>query len=243
MKVLVQIAVALVLVVVGGICLVMERVERRLADVHEQVATLQYNASAAESDLERVLEVAARVSSTGEQMLKEVRVHRAVSHYWQGDYAALAPKRDTGGALIEHDPEMLLLGANAAYRENQRKSADWQTMVRGLERIMNSYADVIRNGGTGEDTAYNYEFVVRLRNLVAKMHRTDLGLPANARGDSHGEAEAQTDLPEGPTIHGEPGAPPVGTNMDKFKMVVPQRQDERDDAQEAGSGKVKIRKG
>jgi hypothetical protein len=51
------------------------------------------------------------------------------------------------------------------------------------------------------------------------------------------------DLPEGRTVHGDPGAPPPNTDMTQFKMHIPVRPDERQGGSDAGQGKEKIRKG
>jgi hypothetical protein len=51
------------------------------------------------------------------------------------------------------------------------------------------------------------------------------------------------DLPEGRTVHGDPGAPPPNTDMTQFKMHIPVRPDERQGGSDAGQGKQKIRKG
>ena len=48
------------------------------------------------------------------------------------------------------------------------------------------------------------------------------------------------DLPEGRTVHGDPGAPPPNTDMTQFKMHIPVRPDERQGGSDAGQGKEKI---
>ena len=45
------------------------------------------------------------------------------------------------------------------------------------------------------------------------------------------------------TIHGFAGAPPEAADMKKFKMIVPMRPDERLEAEKAGKGTTKVRKG
>ena len=52
------------------------------------------------------------------------------------------------------------------------------------------------------------------------------------------------DLPLGPTLHGAPGAPPEGTDMKQFKVVVPMRPDERKQLpQGASEGEQRKRRG
>ena len=45
------------------------------------------------------------------------------------------------------------------------------------------------------------------------------------------------------SIHGSAGAPPEASDMKKFKMIVPMRPDERLEAEKAGKGTTKVRKG
>jgi hypothetical protein len=47
----------------------------------------------------------------------------------------------------------------------------------------------------------------------------------------------------GITVHGFAGAPPEESDMKKFKMIVPMRPDERLEAEKAGKGTTKVRKG
>ena len=45
------------------------------------------------------------------------------------------------------------------------------------------------------------------------------------------------------TLHGRPGEVPPGADMNEFKVIVPQRSDERREQPEAGKGGTKARKG
>lgn len=79
------------------------------------------------------------------------------------------------------------------------------------------------------DAAYNYEFVARTRDTLARP-----------RG---GRREKTTRATPDQTIHGRPGAPPESTRPDDFKIIVPQNQEERMQVPEAGVGGAKVRKG
>jgi hypothetical protein len=46
-----------------------------------------------------------------------------------------------------------------------------------------------------------------------------------------------------PALHGRAGAPPQNISMAGFKVIIPQRSDERTESEEAGKGGVKRRKG
>jgi hypothetical protein len=133
---------------------------------------------------------------------------------------------------------VLLLSANAAFRASQA-AADRNDTLRRLDTAVKSYADVLRTSAAQDvDTAFNYEYAVRVRDALSKARP---GAPAKAAAK---QAQAESsDLPSGPTLHGRPGAPPTKSEMSQFKIVIPKRGDERKDNPEAGKGGQKIRRG
>ena len=68
-------------------------------------------------------------------MTAQLREQQATAGDWLADYAALVLLRDAEGALLEHDPELLLLAANATYRSTHAglDRQDRQGTVRRLE--------------------------------------------------------------------------------------------------------------
>ena len=211
--------------------------ETRLADAHKRLATLQYSEAAAASDqVEQSSGLERRLPMVGPQSELEVRDLRAEARYWRTDYASLAPQRDAAGSLIETNPALQLVSANAAFRTTQQ-AADRLDAARRLDTVVKTYADVLRNGGGQADAAYNYELAVRARDALAKPR-------AAPKVAAKPQAPVEdTDLPEGPTLHGKPGGPPPAVNMNQFKIVIPKRGEERNDAPDAGKGGTKIRKG
>jgi hypothetical protein len=167
------------------------------------------------------------------QVKNTVREQRATSAYWLTDYRSLELERDAAGALVEEDPRILLLAANAAYRATKLQS-DEREAVRQLEGIMSSYVEVLRKTPGDGDAAYNYEFVARLRDTLARPRRPG----------TRSEVAGLPEPPIGESIHGIPGGPPPGADMVQFKVVIPKRSDERNEEQtEAGKGSRKVRKG
>jgi hypothetical protein len=120
-----------------------------------------------------------------------------------------------------------LLAANDAYHATMEAGGTWQTVVAKLDEVVKQYAAVVREHPEDEDAAFNYEFVVRLRAGIAAGKRD---IAANQGG---------SDV----TIHGVPGAPPEGSDMKTFKMIVPMQPDERREAEQAGRGAARVRKG
>jgi hypothetical protein len=216
----------LVLLAAGSVLWTAGQLERRLAAGHKGLATLQYAAPAdGYRDVERSLRYVGRLTSAGKTLEADAHEQRAASRYWLGQYVALAPGRDSSGALTEHDGDVLLLAANAAYHASQAHGGDRQATIRALEDVMKRYVDVLKNSSGHTDAAYNYELVVRKRNLLAQPRL------------------ASTIKPDAPaTIHGRPGGPPKDSDFAQFKIVIPRRSEEREDP-DAGKGGQKIRKG
>src|SRR5471032_78691 len=242
---------AIVLAAAGGALCLAGRTETRLADVHKQLATLQYadaqgDGSAVEQSQSLSLE--RRVPMLGKAAATDARSLRAEAGYWRGDYAAIAPQHDANGVVTETDPAILLLTANAAFRASQA-TADRLDTVRRLDTVVKSYAEVLKAQAPacdgdrgcearGADAAFNYEYAIRTRDMLAKMR----GPAAKSAAKAVAKAD-ETDLPAGPTVHGKPGAPPAAVDMNQFKIVIPKRGEERKDAPDAGKGGQKIRKG
>jgi hypothetical protein len=88
------------------------------------------------------------------------------------------------------------------------------------------------------EAAYNYEYVARLRDRVA---RAPLGKPVKP-APAPALATAG-DLPMGPTIHGRPGAPPPEAKMEDLQMLAPMEYGDREAQPEATPGGKRERKG
>ena len=240
---------AIVLALAGSVAALAGRTETRLADVHRQLATLQYaDAQSLGSAMEQSqsLGLERRVPVVGKAAETDARDARAAAGYWRTDYAAIAPQHDANGVITETDPTILLLTANAAFRAVQA-GGDRLDTVRRLEGVIKGYGEVLKAPacgagdraceGRGADAAFNYEYAIRTRDTLAR-----------ARGAAPAKAAARpaaddSDLPAGPTLHGRPGAPPAAVDMNQFKIVIPKRGEERKDAPDAGKGGQKIRKG
>jgi hypothetical protein len=137
--------------------------------------------------------------------------------YWRGDY----------DAAIEN-PDAKLLAANAQYRKIREQGGSWQAVVGRMDSLVKQYAEILRENPNNTEAAFNYEYVVRLRAVFAARKQPVPPLDGKAAGL---------------TIHGFAGAPPEESDMKKFKMIVPMRPDERLEAEKAGKGTTKVRKG
>ncbi|OLC45393.1 MAG: hypothetical protein AUH43_16355 [Acidobacteria bacterium 13_1_40CM_65_14] len=233
--------IAVLLALAGAAFWMAGQTERRLAEVHQQLAVLRYgDAMNDDEDVDASLGVARRLPRVGESLANEVRNERALAQYWQTEYAAIEPKRDASGIITETDPQLLLVGANAEFRASQH-ATDRADTLRRLDRVVKTYGDVLRTQSS-PDVSYNYEYAVRLRENLSRGRQTPLK-SSDMRVAQKTAAEAASDLPVGPTLHGYPGGPPKGTDMSQFKIVIPKRGEERKDNPEAGKGGAKVRKG
>ena len=154
------------------------------------------------------------------------------SSCWLGDYASLAPS-DNGSS----DPETQFLAASALYRTAQVGPQDRATLLKALEQIIRAYGEVLQSSPGHRDAAFNYEFVIRLRDELIAGRRKSLPAPAGD-GDTPADLNLDTDM------HGLPGAPPEDMKLKDFPVLVPRESEELSNSdQGAGQGRTRRRRG
>lgn len=211
---LAQAAIAIVLVAAGAILWRSSEYERRLAAAERDLVTLKYDDAQAGA-----AQPGGRLANLmpGARTGADAKALESTAGYWRGDY----------DRAIEN-PDAKLLAANAAFRKAREAGGSWQAVVGRLDNVAKQYAEILRDDPTHADAAFNYEYVVRLRAVLAARKQAVPPVDAKAAGLS---------------IHGYEGAPPEESDMKKFKMIVPMRPDERLEAEKAGKGTTKVRKG
>jgi hypothetical protein len=235
----VQAAIAFMLLGLGATGWRTGKLGLRVADAHDQLALLQYDAlEATNDDIEQLMGYARSVPFLTNGLLMDVEESRATAAYWQARYDALQAARDENGAMAKQEPGALALAAKAAYRTGERESADRQAMLRLLDAAVKSYADLLKQSPGDRETAYNYEYFIRQRDAVSSSRPVQLAPAA----DSRAGLVMAGDLPEGRTVHGAPGLLPPEAQTD-IKIHVPISPEERKAGSDAGAGKPKIRKG
>jgi hypothetical protein len=158
----------------------------------------------------------------------------ATVDYWLGQYGGITA--DTNSA--EGDAHVLRTVANAAFRQSERDPLAGPAAVQRLDGVLQAYASALKASSRDVEAAYNYEYVARLRDQVA---RAPQGKPAKA---SPAPVTAMVgDLPMGPTIHGRPGAPPPEAKMEDLQMLAPMEYGDREAQPEATPGGKRERKG
>jgi hypothetical protein len=214
---------------VGMAALTASRFQQRMAAAQEQMATLQYPAAKDSLDAaEAYLEYGRWVPGIGESSLKEVRARKAALLYWQRDYESVLPAQAEPVALVdESNVELQLVVANAAHRFGQSGAKDRESLLQALNEAASGYSTVLKNNIWHEDAAYNYEYIVRLRDEIARGRRPPVSQ----------QQEGAADL-------GEQGAPSPDTSLKGFQIYVPLEGSERTpEGGEAGKAGEKQRKG
>src|SRR6185436_851510 len=208
-----QALIAILLVAAGAILWRSSEYERRLAAAERDLVTLKYDDAAAAA-----AQPGGRLASLMPMSpAADAKALASTAGYWTGDYdAAIA------------NPEAKLLAANAQFRKIREQGGSWQAVVGRMDTLVKQYAEILRDNPNNTEAAFNYEYVVRLRAVLAARKLPVPPFSAKANGL---------------TVHGFPGAPPEEADMKKFKMIVPMRPDERLEAEKAGKGTTKVRKG
>lgn len=225
---------ALVLFAVGAASWQEAGLTRSIASAHRRLATLHYDP---EDDIDAgsaLNRLPWPIGGSGE----DVKRHRATVSYWLLRYDSLVDMARATGPEAVQDPTLLLVTANASFRASAPQAGDRKAAVERLDAVIQAYASVLRKDASNADAAFNYEFVAKMRDALAKA-------PARSAPKDKQQAPeiVSVDLPTGPTVHGRPGGPPAGTDMSDFKTLTPMRYDEREEQMDPGRGKELRRKG
>jgi hypothetical protein len=225
-----RVLIAAVLIVAAWLSWSESRLTADLADARQAMVTFDYataGAVTAGTTLSDYL--------PGDRTLsEEVRVTKSSVAYWLGRYDAVAGDDNDEGA----DAAILLAAANAAYRQSQRDPATGPAAVQRLDGVLQAYAAALKASPGDGDAAYNYEYVARIRDQVARSPQGKL-----AKAPAAPAAVMGGDLPAGPTIHGAPGAPPPEAKMEELQTIMPMEYGDREAQPEATPGVRRERKG
>ncbi len=197
---------AIVLMLLGGGCLAVSMLERQMAEAQQSVATSQYEGVEETLDnVERYFEYGTRLLWIGNGPLNDVRARKAALQYWQRQYGSIIPEQtDPVGVIAVDNLELQLVVANAVYRTGQAKATDRDTTLQAVQAGIDAYQVVLRNATRHEAAAYNYEYLVRLRDEIEERDVTP---------DLSEEGEDRQ--------FGEEGGPPEEEGTRDFKIRVP----------------------
>lgn len=232
---------AVLLFAAGAVAWSEAQFTRKVAQSHLRLATLHYDPDdeSTRGGVMLLNRLPWPVGSLG----SDVERHKATVAYWLSRYSILTDMASGTGQPAPTDPELLFVAANAAYRSSAPRSTDPKSAVERLDGVIQAYADVLRKDPTCSDAAFNYEFVARLRDVLAREKPGTRAARDRRAAASPKPEEVSVDLPPGPTIHGHPGGPPQGEDMSDFKTITPMRYDEREEQMDPGRGRVIRRRG
>jgi hypothetical protein len=217
------------------------RLAMRVAEAKQDIATLNHDNV---DRLTMTRTISDYLPGDRRRLSDEIGIAKATVAYWLGRYDAVAADTQSGGA----DAEILLAAANASFREVQRNPGAGPEAVQKLDGVLQAYASAMKASAEpqaptavalAKEAAYNYEFVARVRDQVARA-----GNKAAKIGPITPAAPVMGgDLPLGPTVHGAPGAPPPDAKMEELKTIAPMEYGDREAQPEATPGGKKDRKG
>ena len=119
---------------------------------------------------------------------REIESRRASVRYWRREYGALVTAYpDVGEPDIRENLTLQLTLANAYVRNGEvTANGDRRVLLGELDRAINIHLQVLQHTDGDRHAAFNYEYLVRLRNNLAagaevqdRGPRTPLGRPGN----------------------------------------------------------------
>jgi hypothetical protein len=111
-----------------------------------------------------------------------------------------------------------LVVASSVYRDGRMKAKDRESAVQAVDAGIQAYTNVLKGGTRNEEAAYNYEYLVRLRDQLLAGRRN----------------MAAPEAPPHP--NGAAGSPLEPADTQQFQIRVPLELEEREKA--TGAGKV-----
>ena len=220
---------AIVLAALGSAFLGVARLEGHMADAGQRLSTLEY--SAAQESLTEADQYASHarfVPWLGSDARQEIRARQAAVQYWQRQYDVVLPAgAEPVAAVDEENVELQLVVANSAYRVHQTEFKDKQSTIKALEETAAGYLTVLKNNTWHPEAAFNYEYIIRLRDQAAKGSQP----PPPQKNEEESD-------------NGDQGAPTPATSQEGFQIYIPLEQGEKNPTGgEAGKASAKERKG
>ena len=131
-----------------------------------------------------------RVSWLFQTTRDEVVSQQAAIRYWRGEYAALVSDYpDIGHPDIQGNLPFMLTVASAHVRAGEvAADGDRTQILNALDRAISVHLQLLENSRGAPDAAFNYEFLVRLRDEIAAGEEIPARRPSTPLGQS-GDSE------------------------------------------------------
>jgi hypothetical protein len=159
--------------------------------------------------LERKLRIAKLIPWVFEKGYRDVRIRRSRIAYLQQNDAAILGETDEG-EVDTLGPAYRFIRGNARYRAIGGEPSR-EKVIRGLEASIRDYAGTIEANPAFADAAFNYEFLVTLRNDIAGGRRPVQFKQKGAQETRSGQKD----------IYGEEGTESAPKVREKIKVLVP----------------------
>ena len=130
----------------------------------------------------------------------------------------------------------MFTAANAAYRLARQGGGVGAEAAARLDPVLEAYDAVLKAAPGHPDAAWNYEFVSRARDVIARTRPPARGRPAPG---TPGVAAPSPAL----SVHGIPGAPPPDVKAEEFETIAPMDFGDREAQPEPTPGTTLKRKG
>jgi hypothetical protein len=130
----------------------------------------------------------------------------------------------------------MFIAANAAYRLARQRAGVGTEAAARLDPVLEAYDAVLKAAPGHADAAWNFEFVSRARDVIARTRPAPRGRPAP---ETPGVADPSPAL----SVHGVPGAPPPEVKAEEFETIAPMDFGDREAQPEATPGTTIKRKG
>ncbi len=203
----------------------------RVATAKERLATLDLQV---DDDLDADATLSDYLPVDAQPLSTDIRRTRTTVEYWLARYGEVID--EANGDL---DAEVLLAAANAAFRSHEREGGAGPAQVQRLDGVLQAYVAVLKAAPKHMDAAYNYEYVSRVRDQVARS----AGKPVKDAPRIAAAPRRPGDLPAGPTVHGRPGGPPPDMKAEEMEVIAPMNYGDREAQPEATPGGKRERKG
>ena len=239
------VAISLV-IVAGAFCWTAARVQQGRVERDTRIVTLRLDGLPEDPDRTGATAQSWRryLPWNNASVVLENRRRNWTARYWQARYDTLS-QQDGRGVSILDDPALVFLAANGSYRIGELERDDWRLSLPRLDAILRSYAEVMTIRPGDLDAAYNYEYIVRLRDAITHGRFTSIeSSHAVAHTPARG-APAAGASGQAATLHGRAGRRARVPDMNEFRIIIPRAGDEKASPSdvESSRGQTKRRKG
>jgi hypothetical protein len=210
---------------VGFYCLNLARAEEAVAASDFTLADGIY------ARLERSLEKGKYIPGIPDKARTDLTVRRSLMAYRLRDYAAVLDATETGDENAKRlDPALRFIRANARFRMASGEQSR-EKVLRALGQSIKDYATVLGDDPAFTDAAFNYEYLVMLRNDMAVDRRSFHLQPKGTRNSRPDEED----------LFGPQGAEAQARGEKRMKVLVPREGDEDPEkkGQEPSKGSAK----